>query len=1037
MNNDKLKDLTPVDVLFNEGERPTDEKLQGMMEQVSNGLKDLENLSGDAWGESLQLENNWINNFTRDIGDRSKLDPVLMPDIEIDNYVQDLSLGSQQHVLDLIPIGVGASLVSSSADVSVVPGQYKSTVKELTSPGDWTILPGLNEGGVEKNSRMLVTHSPSDGNTITLTKATSGRGSTFSNGTNNLIPGIAQAREGGPFLSVSLSDTVLNIYTIVLPVNEYSLDRLYQNSVTTISNTKPGIGTGHQHKLPTFFFDTSGLDLEADDPSTGQGKIFPLNLIRIYDWDGKKIIKGLKQVQASFNPSARRYEILCQFESDILLDEVTGRYILVADGASISDTIGGIQRDLFFHTHSGDDMVPSISHNNLFGLRTGTIDISDRSKYYGPSIIDNNDHSMYFHRDGFTDSDIGGGANVIRGHVVIGSETTGPSGHENYNLGTDSNSLYFGHLIDSPRLFFDKVFNQSLSEGRGNIPQVFSDNALVIRGSVDDTTSLIKTTAVDGNLRATGDVVLGTDHTHDVFIPGDAYIKNSLILVPRNTSGLSPEEGMIIYSSGEKGLTYWNGSSWVDGRPFAAVVGDGTISFGKYNGPDPVTLQSAIDAAAVAGGTVKILKGNYDTGATAVTIPSNISIEGEGSAANITGTATIFEFQAGSEYSNVKNLTLDTPATAIRIKGEGHSVDDIVIKNAAKGISLDATAIGTKIGERIRYIDVAARLFTEAYEGSNTSSSVQSTGFATRPYLIDSANKGISVGNFIKLAGAGTLTYEDSTDAVEGVGRFKIEGDGIWEFNEFIPVDPEVGLTGKIASKTNGTTARITAGFNGYDSGKILLSDLDGFIVENFVLDTSWSRFHSAAITEAASGKNSFRPGTVFVKPRIQVSLNSTSIVYFDGFNISVPQEGKMLYNIGEVRSSILGETIFQSVHGSGWVLMDGRDITGSDLHGLTGMTDAPDGRGMFMRGKNNGRSDGQENPEGELSLGVHQVDQVGPHNHKVSNGRADTGFTGNSNLPFLSGGSGPWYSQNNVSDETRPKNITINWFMKINFDVA
>ena len=149
MSDDKLLDLTPITISFEDGERPTSSKLEGMMDQEATATEFLENLIGDAFGNSLQLNNVWINNFSRDIGDRDKISPIIMPGETISNYSQNLTLGENEHELDLIPTGVGAAIISSSSDTSVVPGQFKTTIAGLEVPGDWTIAGGLVEGGID------------------------------------------------------------------------------------------------------------------------------------------------------------------------------------------------------------------------------------------------------------------------------------------------------------------------------------------------------------------------------------------------------------------------------------------------------------------------------------------------------------------------------------------------------------------------------------------------------------------------------------------------------------------------------------------------------------------------------------------------------------------------------------------------------------------------------------------------------------------------------------------------------------------------
>jgi len=145
---------------------------------------------------------------------------------------------------------------------------------------------------------------------------------------------------------------------------------------------------------------------------------------------------------------------------------------------------------------------------------------------------------------------------------------------------------------------------------------------------------------------------------------------------------------------------------------------------------------------------------------------------------------------------------------------------------------------------------------------------------------------------------------------------------------------------------------------------------------------------------------------------------------------------------IGEIKQSILTEAQFQQVFDSSWALMDGRSIVGSDLATLTGATNLPDARGVFLRNKNNGRADGNENPDGEITEGNLQVDEVTSHAHaRNPNGVAEltdifpaAGSSG-VNSGYAAGNQTSYYTNtaSTGGNETRPKNITVNTYIKIN----
>ncbi len=158
---------------------------------------------------------------------------------------------------------------------------------------------------------------------------------------------------------------------------------------------------------------------------------------------------------------------------------------------------------------------------------------------------------------------------------------------------------------------------------------------------------------------------------------------------------------------------------------------------------------------------------------------------------------------------------------------------------------------------------------------------------------------------------------------------------------------------------------------------------------------------------------------------------------------------------VGDVRESLLTQSQFQAVNGPGWVLMDGRDISGSALATLTGQSALPDARGVALRGKQHARSDGGGNPAGDLAVGFSQDDALGAHGHPVvsnphtgGSGGYDQPAAFNQGYPTNGIGVQSWvansvqnrvipygrlYASNVGGDETRMRNITVNIFVRIN----
>ena len=137
----------------------------------------------------------------------------------------------------------------------------------------------------------------------------------------------------------------------------------------------------------------------------------------------------------------------------------------------------------------------------------------------------------------------------------------------------------------------------------------------------------------------------------------------------------------------------------------------------------------------------------------------------------------------------------------------------------------------------------------------------------------------------------------------------------------------------------------------------------------------------------------------------------------FGGLNVQ-----SLVLPVGTVIHSMLTVDQFQAEASSSWILANGQDCTGSKYTSITGFTTVPDMTGRFLRGK------GTNNPDGDRPLGEYHADKVISHNHT---GGANTaaGFAVNPNEGATIGAGTGYYGGN----ETAPKSITVNIFIKIN----
>lgn len=115
---------------------------------------------------------------------------------------------------------------------------------------------------------------------------------------------------------------------------------------------------------------------------------------------------------------------------------------------------------------------------------------------------------------------------------------------------------------------------------------------------------------------------------------------------------------------------------------------------------------------------------------------------------------------------------------------------------------------------------------------------------------------------------------------------------------------------------------------------------------------------------------------------------------------------------IGHIISAMLTESQFRAIHGSGWVLADGRSAVGSKYASVTAASTIPDLRGMTLRGLNNGgsalgaRADGKQDPDSR-TLGSDQGHATAKNSLDLSGTTTFASSSHEHRTPIGKGGSG------------------------------
>ncbi len=151
---------------------------------------------------------------------------------------------------------------------------------------------------------------------------------------------------------------------------------------------------------------------------------------------------------------------------------------------------------------------------------------------------------------------------------------------------------------------------------------------------------------------------------------------------------------------------------------------------------------------------------------------------------------------------------------------------------------------------------------------------------------------------------------------------------------------------------------------------------------------------------------------------------------------------------LGNVTYSVLSPDVFRQENGLGWFLLDGGlDLKNNNLnlqqtdlcnkHGLF-CNDLPDARGTFLRGMNLGREESKGDTNNDRKVGSFQQDEFKTHQHDIQLGTRVAGhsaktkggeFWGNERSKHKTNWSKP-----TTSKETRPKNITLYIYIKLNY---
>lgn len=449
---DTFQNTFPDSISFTIGEQPDHTKFTGWASQTESGMRLLDRVIGDVWGEQKQSRvtggtfplSTWsdrplnIANLARLIGPASALNPGRLGTKSILVTFCGSDIPADVHEFQLpepsLIINQTAKVFSISVDVSMSDnhlGKQLNTIDPAVFATHRSSRVACTANGhyyVDRQGRVYCFQETGLYGATSRNYYTDMLWDTYSTARMNVIPDI---NETTTLCTVALAANSKQLITLPAITGLPS----YNDDGTT--RTLPGTLT------------CAFLPYAITDPLSS-GDTIPEGFVYLWDTDTDEICTNDAGgfIVFEYATAGTLYAITTN------LDTGSNRYRLITVGTTITETLGELTYNFRNHEHTTDSRQGQpVDHGNLSGLLINDDEIKDADAYnedlggFRHSTIGSNDHPQYLLRYGYKDNvDIPNQDNAMLGHLFMAANVASYKDEDDYKTAGASQKIMFGNI---------------------------------------------------------------------------------------------------------------------------------------------------------------------------------------------------------------------------------------------------------------------------------------------------------------------------------------------------------------------------------------------------------------------------------------------------------------------------------------------------------------------------------------------------------------------------------------------------------------